>query len=82
MIIVAKFYGKQLFFVIAFIFIMVALMFTGLDQVSSFSATAASINNLGPALGEVATNYSGISDSAKWILQKLFYYDNCCQILR
>jgi trk system potassium uptake protein TrkH len=47
---------------------MVALMFTGLDQVSSFSATAASINNLGPALGEVATNYSGISDSAKWIL--------------
>jgi trk system potassium uptake protein TrkH len=55
-------------YVIAFIFIMVALMFTGLDQVSSFSATAASINNLGPALGEVATNYSGISDSAKWIL--------------
>jgi trk system potassium uptake protein TrkH len=26
-------------YVIAFIFIMVALMFTGLDQVSSFSAT-------------------------------------------
>jgi trk system potassium uptake protein TrkH len=47
---------------------MVALMFTGLDQVSSFSATAASINNLGPALGEVAANYSSVSDSAKWIL--------------
>jgi trk system potassium uptake protein TrkH len=47
---------------------MVALMFTGLDQVSSFSATAASINNLGPALGKVAANYSSISDSAKWIL--------------
>jgi trk system potassium uptake protein TrkH len=51
-----------------FIFIMVALMFTGLDQVSSFSATVASINNLGPALGEVAANYSSVSDSAKWIL--------------
>ncbi len=55
-------------YVIAFIFIMIALMLTGLDQVSSFSATAASINNLGPGLGKVAANYGDISDSAKWIL--------------
>lgn len=55
-------------YVIAFVLIMIALMFTGLDQVSSFSATAASINNLGPALGKVAINYGNISDSAKWIL--------------
>ncbi len=55
-------------YVIAFVLIMVALMFTELDQVSSFSATAASINNLGPALGKVAANYGDISDSAKWIL--------------
>jgi trk system potassium uptake protein TrkH len=55
-------------YVIAFIIILIALMFTGLDQVSAFSATAASINNLGPGLGEVAANYGGISDSAKWIL--------------
>lgn len=55
-------------YVIAFVLIMVALMFTGLDQISSFSATAASINNLGPALGKVAANYGNISDSAKWIL--------------
>ncbi|MBT3277327.1 MAG: potassium transporter, partial [Candidatus Thioglobus sp.] len=44
-------------YVIAFIFIMIALMFTGMDQVTSFSATAASINNLGPGLGDVAQNY-------------------------
>lgn len=55
-------------YVIAFALIMLALMFTGLDQISSFSATAASINNLGPALGKVATDYSNISNSAKWIL--------------
>lgn len=55
-------------YVIAFIFIMVALMFTGMDQVSAFSATAASINNLGPGLGDVAQNYGSISESAKWIL--------------
>ncbi|CAB9541531.1 Trk potassium uptake system protein TrkH [uncultured Gammaproteobacteria bacterium] len=55
-------------YIIAFVFIMVALMLSGLDQVSSFSATAASINNLGPGLGKVAANYSDINDSAKWIL--------------
>jgi trk system potassium uptake protein TrkH len=55
-------------YVIAFIIILIALMFTGLDQVSAFSATAASINNLGPGLGEVTDNYSSVSDSAKWIL--------------
>jgi trk system potassium uptake protein TrkH len=54
--------------VIAFVFIMIALMFTGMDQVTSFSATAASINNLGPGLGDVAENYGSISESAKWIL--------------
>lgn len=57
----------SLYFIV-FILIMVALMLTGLDQVTSFSATAASINNLGPGLGEVAINYANISDSAKWIL--------------
>ncbi len=55
-------------YVIAFILILIALMFTGLNQVSAFSATAASMNNLGPGLGEVAANYGGIDDTAKWIL--------------
>jgi trk system potassium uptake protein TrkH len=55
-------------YVIAFIIILIALMFTGLDQITAFSATAASINNLGPGLGDVAANYGSISDSAKWIL--------------
>jgi trk system potassium uptake protein TrkH len=43
-------------------------MFTGIDQVTSFSATAASMNNLGPGLGDVSQNYGSISESAKWIL--------------
>ncbi len=55
-------------YVLAFVMILVALMFTGLDQATSFSATAASINNLGPGLGTVAQNYSSVNDSAKWIL--------------
>ena len=43
-------------------------MFIGLDQVSAYSATAATINNLGPGLGQVAENYGALSDSAKWVL--------------
>jgi trk system potassium uptake protein TrkH len=55
-------------YIISFVIILLLLMLTGMDQVSAFSATAASMNNLGPGLGSVAENYSSISDSAKWIL--------------
>jgi trk system potassium uptake protein TrkH len=36
--------------------------------VTAFSATAATLNNLGPGLGAVAGNFGGISDFAKWVL--------------
>ncbi len=41
---------------------------TGLDLVSSFSAVAACINNMGPGLGVVEPNYSTVTGTAKWIL--------------
>lgn len=52
----------------SFIIIMLLLMATGLDFETAFSAVAASINNLGPGLGEVAANYASISDTAKGLL--------------
>lgn len=52
----------------AFIIIMLLMMATGLDFTTAFSAVGASINNLGPGLGEVAVNFAGISDTAKGIL--------------
>ncbi|MCK4864351.1 MAG: potassium transporter [Gammaproteobacteria bacterium] len=55
-------------YVAAFVIILLALMLTGLDQISAFSATAASMNNLGPGLNEVGSNYAGVNDAAKWIL--------------
>jgi trk system potassium uptake protein TrkH len=55
-------------YVFSFVIVMIALMFTGLDQITAFSATAASINNLGPGLGAVSVNYGAINDMAKWIL--------------
>jgi len=51
-----------------FTLMMLALLATGLDQVTAFSAVAACLNNLGPGLGEVGFHYSGINDTAKWIL--------------
>jgi trk system potassium uptake protein TrkH len=51
-----------------FIVIMLLLMATGLDFTTAFSAVAASLNNLGPGLGDVAANYGSISDLAKGIL--------------
>jgi trk system potassium uptake protein TrkH len=46
----------------------VVMSATGEDWVTAFSAVAACLNNLGPGLGEVAQNYSSISDPGKWVL--------------
>jgi trk system potassium uptake protein TrkH len=40
-------------------------VFQDVDFYSAFSGTAAAINNLGPGLGELAENYSGLSDVGK-----------------
>jgi len=41
---------------------------TDLDLVTSFSAVAACINNLGPGLGEVSANFTSLNPVAKWVL--------------
>lgn len=55
-------------YVALFFIFMLILMADGLDQITAFSAVAACMNNLGPGLGEVAANYSSISDLSKWVL--------------
>lgn len=55
-------------YVLCFVLLSLAMSATGLDLVTAFSAVAASLNNLGPGLGEVAANYAGVSDAGKWIL--------------
>lgn len=55
-------------YVAVFVFILLLLMLTGMDQITAFSATAACINNLGPGLNEVGANYANIEPIAKWIL--------------
>ncbi|WP_018865483.1 MULTISPECIES: TrkH family potassium uptake protein [unclassified Thioalkalivibrio] len=55
-------------YVMVFVVMMLALMASGLDQVTSFSAVAATLNNLGPGLGEVGPNFQSINDFSKWVL--------------
>lgn len=40
----------------------------GVDIFDAFNAVVACLNNLGPGLGQVSSNFVGIPDSAKWIL--------------
>ena len=54
-------------YIIVFGAMMLAMMSTGLDQVTAFSAVAATLNNLGPGLGGVASGFMDLSDTAKWI---------------
>lgn len=55
-------------YVFCFLGILILLLLSGLDYLTAFSATAASINNLGPGLGDVAAHYGEINTFAKWVL--------------
>ena len=55
-------------YVASYCLMLLLLMASGLDQVTAFSAVAAAMNNLGPGLGEVGSNYASINDFAKWVL--------------
>ncbi len=52
----------------AFVTLMILLVATGLEFETAFSAVGASLNNLGPGLGDVSSHYAGINDQAKWLL--------------
>jgi len=69
--------NQVVFAVLAFFFawlstlvgVTLLLAFTGLDVLTAFSASVASLNNIGPGLHEVgpATNFSRLSDFQTWI---------------
>jgi len=53
---------------LAILVIMVCMLVaSGLDVLTSFSAIAASLNNLGPGLGDVFSNYTLLETFPKWV---------------
>jgi len=53
-------------YVVVFTVLILVMLATGLDQTTAFSAVAASLNNLGPGLGDVAGGFGAVSTVAKW----------------
>ncbi|HUF73716.1 MAG TPA: TrkH family potassium uptake protein [Gammaproteobacteria bacterium] len=53
-------------YVVVFVGLLVVMMMTGMDQSTAFSAVAATLNNLGPGLGDVAAGFGDVSVVAKW----------------
>ena len=52
-------------YVISFMILLLAVLTSGLDLESAFSAVGACLNNLGPGLGVVSENYSNLSAFTK-----------------
>lgn len=61
-------WGFLSLYIFSFTLLLVLMLATGCDLLTAWSAVAASLNNLGPGLGDVTQNYTGISDSGKIIL--------------
>ncbi len=61
-------WGFFALYVASYTVMYLALAATGLDLMTAFSSVAAAMNNLGPGLGAVSSNYAAINDPAKWIL--------------
>jgi trk system potassium uptake protein TrkH len=63
-----KVWGFFSIYVFIFMFLLLAMLGTGLNFETAFSAVGACLNNLGPGLGNVAENYSGVNNIGKLIL--------------
>ena len=63
-----KVWGFFSIYVFIFMFLLMAMLGTGLSFETAFSAVGACLNNLGPGLGDVASNYANVSELGKFIL--------------
>jgi len=65
--IVEAVWGFFAVYLVVFTLLMLALMGTGVEQITAFSAIATCINNVGPGLGEVTSSFRSISPPGQWI---------------
>ncbi len=66
--IIESVWGFFAVYVMAYMVMLLALLATGLDIITAFSAVGACINNLGPGLATIAETYGHLPAAAKWIL--------------
>jgi len=61
-------WGFFFLYIACFAITTLLLTATGLDPVTAYSTAAASLTNLGPALGDASANYASLNDASKIIL--------------
>ena len=61
-------WGFLSLYIFSFTVLLILMLATGADLLTSFSAVTANLNNLGPGLGGVASNYASVTDAGKMIL--------------
>lgn len=54
-------------YILSYLCVIVLYAATGVDAISAFSAAAATLNNLGPGLGSVASHFRDMNDAAIWV---------------
>jgi trk system potassium uptake protein TrkH len=60
-------WGFYVLYIVTSLLLTVAMMAAGLDLESAFGAVVATINLLGPGLGDVASNFATVSPVIKWL---------------
>ena len=60
-------WGFYVLYIVTSLALTVAMMAAGLDLESAFGAVVATINLLGPGLGDVAGNFASVSPVVKWL---------------
>ena len=60
-------WGFFAIYVVLFAAMMLVLLGIGVDQVTAFSAIATCLNNVGPGLGAVASNFASLQTAGKWV---------------
>jgi trk system potassium uptake protein len=59
--------GFLAIYMLCFVVLVLGMNLTGLDILSSFGAAVATLTNLGPGLGDVASNFAEVNDGAVWL---------------
>ena len=60
-------WGFYVLYIVTALILTVGMMAAGLDLETAFGAVVATINLLGPGLGEVAGNFAGMTSTVKWL---------------
>jgi len=66
--IIEAMWGFIAIFIASFIILLLALMATGMDLITAFSAVVDTLANVGAGLGIISTTFVDVTTAAKWIL--------------